>query len=300
FLLAARIVTGLFGGVIGSVSLAIIADLFPLEVRGRVMGFVQTAFAASQVLGIPLGLFLSNHWGWHAPFLMIVGVGAAAGIAIAMNLRPVRGHLQARAARNPFAHLFRIVSRGRYLRGFAATMLLSTGGFMLMPFSSVYTVNNLGITLHQLPWVYLGAGLASFIAGPVLGGLNDSVGKYRMFCMGTAVGIIVVLIYCNLGVTPLPWVIVVNVALFTAITGRIIASQSLISAVPETADRGAFMSVNNSVAQLSGGVAAYLAGIIVVQNGDGPLGRYDVLGYVVGIAMAATIALMYPIHRMAS
>src|SRR5690606_34214998 len=73
-LLAARVVTGLFGGVIGSISLAIMADLFPLAQRGRVMGFIQTAFAASQVLGLPLGLYLSALWGWHAPFLMIAGV----------------------------------------------------------------------------------------------------------------------------------------------------------------------------------------------------------------------------------
>ncbi|MDB5105206.1 MAG: hypothetical protein JWP91_2895, partial [Fibrobacteres bacterium] len=53
FLMGARIVTGLFGGVIGSISMAIIADIFPMQVRGRVMGFVQTAFAGSQVLGLP-------------------------------------------------------------------------------------------------------------------------------------------------------------------------------------------------------------------------------------------------------
>src|SRR5450432_321915 len=44
FLLIARIVTGVFGGVIGSISLAIVTDLFKMEVRGRVMGFVQTSF----------------------------------------------------------------------------------------------------------------------------------------------------------------------------------------------------------------------------------------------------------------
>ena len=79
FLLGARIVTGVFGGVIGSICMAIIADLFPLEMRGRVMGTVQTAFAASQVMGLPLGVFLSNRWGWHAPFIMIVGGGVARG-----------------------------------------------------------------------------------------------------------------------------------------------------------------------------------------------------------------------------
>ncbi len=39
-LLAARIITGIFGGVIGSVSLAIVTDLFAMQVRGRVMGYI--------------------------------------------------------------------------------------------------------------------------------------------------------------------------------------------------------------------------------------------------------------------
>jgi predicted MFS family arabinose efflux permease len=41
------------------------------------MGFVQTAFAASQVLGIPAGLFLSNHWNWHVAFGALVGLSIA-------------------------------------------------------------------------------------------------------------------------------------------------------------------------------------------------------------------------------
>ena len=73
-LIAARIFTGLFGGVIGSISMAIVADLFPIEKRGRVMGFMQMGFGASQVLGIPISLFLANLWGWQMPFLMIVGL----------------------------------------------------------------------------------------------------------------------------------------------------------------------------------------------------------------------------------
>src|SRR5688572_1800028 len=53
FLLIARIVTGIFGGVIGSVVLAIVTDIFSLNVRGRVMGFLQMAFAGASVLGLP-------------------------------------------------------------------------------------------------------------------------------------------------------------------------------------------------------------------------------------------------------
>ncbi|MBL7837249.1 MAG: MFS transporter, partial [Bacteroidetes bacterium] len=81
-LLIARIVTGIFGGVIGSIGFAIITDIFKVEQRGRVMGFVQMAFAASQILGIPIGLELAQRFGWHSSFWMIVVFGIPLGILI--------------------------------------------------------------------------------------------------------------------------------------------------------------------------------------------------------------------------
>jgi len=297
FLLGARIVTGLFGGVIGSISMAIIADLFAIEVRGRVMGTVQTAFAASQVLGIPLGVMLSNKWGWHAPFLMIVLISSAVGALIVAKLRPIDAHLAIPQKQDPFAHVKKTVSQSRYLRTFAATMLLATGGFMLMPFGSAFSVNNLGVSLHDLTWVYLVTGIFSFIGGPLMGRLADSIGKYRVFCLGSGVGMVLVWIFCRLGVTPLWLVMLLNTILFVSITSRMISAQALISAVPDMQDRGAFMAVNSSLQQLSGGVAAWAAGHIVVQTVSGRIEHYDTLSNVVLGAMAATVALMYPIHR---
>lgn len=297
-LLAARVVTGLFGGVIGSIGMAIIADLFSLELRGRVMGFVQTGFATSQVLGLPLGLFLANHWGWHAPFLMISTVSLAAGTVMALGLRPVREHLALERPSNPLLHLARTLSRPRYLQGFAVTMLLTTGGFMLMPFGSAFSVGNLGISLEELPWVYMATGVASMIAGPFLGRLSDRLGKYRLFCLGSAWAMIMVVYNTQLGITPLGVVIGLNILVFIGISARMISSQALISAVPAPPDRGAFMAINSSISQLSGGVAATVAGLIVVQTPSGFMDHYDILGYVVASGMGITVALMYPIHRM--
>src|SRR3954462_3646783 len=90
--LLARIVTGLFGGVIGSISLAIVADLFDIHHRGRVMGFVQMGFGASQVLGIPCSLYLANHWGWRAPFVLVAVMAALIAILIFLKLKPVTEH----------------------------------------------------------------------------------------------------------------------------------------------------------------------------------------------------------------
>src|ERR1700735_3346694 len=138
WLLLARMVTGVFAGVVGSISFAIVTDLFPLEMRGRVMGVIQTSFAASSVLGIPLALLLSTRWGWNAPFFMIVAVSAVVGGMIFIYMRPVAEHLQHHPDRSPLHHLIHTVSNRVYLQGFATTGLLTVGGFMLMPFMSVF------------------------------------------------------------------------------------------------------------------------------------------------------------------
>jgi predicted MFS family arabinose efflux permease len=297
FLLGARIVTGIFGGVVGSISMAIVADLFPLEMRGRVMGTIQTAFAASQVMGLPLGVILSNHWGWHAPFIMILVVGVPVGLVIAARLQPIVEHLKVRSTRNPLRHLVATVSQRRYLRTFLATTMLTTGGFMLMPFGSAFTVNNMGIPFTKFQWIYMSTGAVTLVAGPLIGKLADAIGKYKIFVMGTLVGAAIVAFYCNLGRTPFAEVLVINAVLFVAITSRMISASALVSAVPDLTDRGAFMSVNASVQQFAGGLASAAAGLIVVQAPDGHLLHYDVLGYVVVSAMMLTIALMYPINR---
>ena len=81
---------------IGSVVLAIATDLFAPALRARVMAVIQTAFSASQVLGIPVALYLSNKWDWHAPFYMMVAVGAIGGVVLALRLQPVTAHLTGR------------------------------------------------------------------------------------------------------------------------------------------------------------------------------------------------------------
>src|ERR1700729_1840002 len=131
-LLLGRIVTGLFGGVMGSIILAIVTDLFALHLRGRVMGFVQTAFAASQVLGIPVGLFLANHWNWHVAFGAIVGLGITTIVAILLVMKPVDGHLKLKQDKTAFRHLIATVGQPRYTLAFVVTTLLATGGYMMM------------------------------------------------------------------------------------------------------------------------------------------------------------------------
>ncbi len=300
-LLVARIVTGVFGGVIGSISFAIVADLFPLSMRGRVAGLVQASFAGAQVLGLPIGLYLATRWGWHAPFMMIVGVATAAGIAIVVVLKPITGHLEAAKAtgRNPVQHLVKTATRPRYIAGFAATMLLSTGGFMLMPFGSTFVVQNLGVPISKLPMLYVITGAFSMVTGPLIGRLSDSLGKYRTFVAGTIVSVTMMIWYTRLVSASFAWIVFLNVLLFIGISGRMVSSFALSSALPDPPDRGAYMAINSSLQQLSGGVAAWIAGLIIFQaNPTSKLVGYPTLGLVAASASAVTVVLMYNVHRL--
>jgi len=298
FLLGARIVAGVFGGVIGAIGFAIITDLFKLEVRGTVMGFVQTAFAASQVLGLPIGIYLGSRLGWHSPFLMIVGLCTVAGVFIVIYMKPINAHLEIQSDRNPFQHLWKTLSQTRYQRAFGATALLATGGFMLMPFGADFGVHNLGLDRDHDLWIlYLVSGLFSMITGPLIGKFSDQIGKYKLFVIGSVLSLLMVNLYCNLSVTPLWIVIAINVVMFMGISARMISSGAMMTAIPDPQDRGAFMSMNSSIQSLSGGVAAIAAGMIVVQHGDAPFENYDIIGYVVTGSIIVTILLMYPLHR---
>ena len=297
FLLIARIITGLFGGVINSIGFAIITDLFTLEYRGRVMGFVQMAFSASQVLGLPIGLVLANTYNWHAPFWFIGGIGIAVGAIIAVYMQPIREHLKEASPGSPTKHLFTTLTKPSYVQAYIATGLMTTGGFMLMPFASAFSVHNLGLTLEQLPLLYGVTGVFNIALGPLIGKWSDRYGKYLFFAIGTGISLTTILYYTHLGLSPLWLVIIVNVVLFLGITTRRISGSALMTGVPAMTDRGAFMSVSSSIQQFSGGIASTIAGMIVLQQDNGPLQRYDVLGYVVSCTMVLVAILMGRIDK---
>ncbi len=293
-LIAARIVTGIFGGVIGSISMAIVADLFPIEKRGRVMGFMQMGFGASQVLGIPISLYLANSLGWQSPFLMIVGLASIIWIAVLTKLQPITKHLELKTERNAFAHLIHTIRQRQYRMGFLATAMLSLGGFMMMPWGSAFAINNLKVTPNQLPFLFMVSGVASFIIMPVIGKLSDKIDKTKLFAMASVWMIVMVLIYTNLTPVPFWLVITMNVLFMVGIMSRMVPSMALVTALPQMQDRGAFMSINSSLQQMAGGLAAAVGGMIVVQKTKySPLKHYNTLGLVIVGLSIISIVMVY-------
>ena len=298
-LITARIVTGLFGGVIGSISLAIVADLFPIQKRGRVMGYLQMGFGASQVLGIPISLYVANYWNWEAPFMMIVIFAVVIWLLIAWKLQPINKHLLIKTDKNVFLHLWHTVARREYRVGFLTTALLSLGGFMMMPWGSAFAINNLKVTPNQLPIMFMVGGISSLIIMPLIGRLSDRFEKLKVFTYASIWMATVVVIYTNMSAVPFYFILIMNVAMMIGIMSRMVPAMALNSALPEMQDRGAFMSVNSSLQQFAGGIAAAIGGMIVVQQTKtSPIENYNILGYFILVLSAINILMVYRLSKI--
>ena len=298
-LVAARIFTGIFGGVIGSISMAIVADLFNLQQRGKVMGFIQMGFGVSQVLGIPIGLYIANAWGWHVPFLWIAAMAAIITLVLSFKLQPIVEHLSLKQEKTPIQHLWHTISKPHYQVGFLSTALLSIGGFMMMPFGSAFAINNLKVTNDELPLLFMITGIATLITMPIAGKLSDKFSKFKLFAFATLFAIIVMNVYAHFAATPFWIVLVTNILMMMAIMSRMVPSTTLTSAIPEPQDRGAFMSINSSLQQMAGGFGAMIAGLIIVQKDNyAPLEHYDTLAMVASVIMLISIYLVSRVSKI--
>ncbi|MDB6084191.1 MAG: transporter, partial [Gammaproteobacteria bacterium] len=125
----------------------------------------------------------------------------------------------------------------------------------------------------------------------------DAYGKLKVFGFGCAETIVMDVIYTHLNSVPLWALVMVIVLLQIGIFSRMISSSALTSALPKPADRGSYMSISSSLQQVSGGLAAVVAGLVVVQTPGGDLLHFDTLGYVLVCTTLVSLALMYLIDR---
>ena len=285
-LLLARIVAGAFGGVIGALVLAIVADVVPYARRARATAIVSAAFSMAAVAGVPLALWLAVHLSWRAPFLVLAGASIGVAIVSLRVLPSLRAHLAHHQGHAPFERLRLIFGVRNHLRAFGLMVTLMFGGFTVIPFIAPYNVANVGITEADLAIIYFFGGVATLVSSQVFGRLADRYGKKRMFTILGFASIVPILITTHLPPLPLVAVLPFSTLFFILVTGRFGPAMALVTGSVDPRVRGSFMSFNSSIQQLGAGAAAMTAGMIIGRAADGTLTHYGAVGW---LAVSATL-----------
>jgi MFS transporter, DHA1 family, inner membrane transport protein len=278
-LLGARILAGIFGGLIGAQVLSIISDLFGYERRGAAMGAVMSSFAIASTLGVPLALYLANIFSWHAPFIFVGLLGIVVFFLVVKFVPASTSHITERDS-NVFQALLNVIKSRLQILTLLFSCLVMMGHFLIIPFINPFLEFNKGFSKGLTPMIYLVGGIASFFAALILGKFSDRVGKLSVFSWSVFFSFLMVWVITNLPAIPFSLVLGLFAIWFTVATGRAVTAQAMISNVAEAEQRGSFMSFNSSVQQLGTGSASIIAGFIVVEDKAGKLARYNWVGYI--------------------
>lgn len=295
FLVGARIVAGLFGGILAATVLAIVSDMIPYERRGAAMGMIMMSFSLAQVAGVPIGLFIANNFGWNTTFGFLAASAVLCWIAAARMLPSIQTHLQSPAGEHPVETVKALLTEAPTRRALLFMLSLMIGGFTIIPYLSPYFVSNVGRTEADLPSIYFFAGLATIVSSRVIGKLADRHGKLTVFSYIAAFSVVPILLVTTLPKVSLPVAIVTVTIFMVLVSGRAVPSLAMVTASVHARRRGSFMSISSSVQQLSAGIASFGAGLIIDKAGDGSLTHFGIVGI---IAAATTILCILLARRL--
>jgi predicted MFS family arabinose efflux permease len=290
-LLAARFLTGAFGGILGGMAMAIIGDVFREERRGRATGALMSAFALASVFGVPIGLALGLRLGWHAPFLVLAALGLPVLFIAARALPRLDAHLHDAARERPLAQLWSTFSEPNHLRAFALTVAMMLGSFSVFPYLSPYLVTNVGVAEHELTVAYIAGGALTLVGAPLAGRMADRHGKLRVYRWIAPLTAALLLAITNLPRVPLYVAVGTMALLMLSNAGRMVPAMAMITSSVLPHRRGGFLGANAAVQHMAAGLGTSLGGLLLARSADGRLLHYPSVGLIGAAATLASLAL---------
>jgi predicted MFS family arabinose efflux permease len=289
FLVAARAVTGGFGGIMGATILAIIGDVFPDSRRGTATGVVMSAFSVASILGVPAGLYLANLSGWPAPFWVLGGLSLAILFLVRGVLPPLRGHLA--HGRYQAVNPLEVLRNPNHIQAYVLMTALVMSTFMVIPYIAAYAVANVGRQEPELPYIYLCGGATTLVTLPLVGRLSDRFGKLLVFRILVLLALIPTFLITNLPPVSLALVLVVSTLFMVTTSGRMVPAMAMITACSLPRYRGSFMSINASVQHMASGLASLVGAALLHKTEDGTLTGFSTIGVLAACAMVLSAIL---------
>lgn len=287
-MLAARIIAGLFGGLMPALGNALIADIIPPERRGVAIGKVMGSFALASVLGVPFGLQLSQWFGWQSPFIGMSALGLVTLLLI-WRFLPFYPPFETNVpARKKLSDMRLLLSDRLSLTALLLMNLSMFTAFLIIPNVAAHLQLNLHYPRAHLGWLYMAGGACSLIGMRLAGRWVDRTSATRIACLATAMFIVSV----GLGFAILPALMppmLIFIFFMVGNTMRSVCAQTLTSKIPPPALRGGYMALQSTMINLAGALGAFLSSMLLLEK-DGQLLHMPLVS---GISMACAMLLPF-------
>jgi EmrB/QacA subfamily drug resistance transporter len=197
-LIVARAVQGAGAGAVQPVSVTIVGDLYSVEERARVQGYIASVWGTAAVLGPTFGGVFSEYLSWRWIFFVNLPLGAVAVWALARHFQervPQRRHRVDYAGAALLTGAFSLIILGLLESGVAwpwaspTTLVVFTAGAALL---GAFAVVERRVAEPVLPlWVVgrrilAGGNLTAVVAGGLLIGLSSYLPTYAQAVLGTS------------------------------------------------------------------------------------------------------------------
>ena len=290
-LLVARGLAGAFGGVLGALVQTMVGDVIPYVRRAKAGGTVAAAFSISTIAGVPLSLWLANLFTWRAPFVFIALLAAAFMLLGLRVLPELRHHVSAEKP-HPFAAIGDVLRDPNHARALLFSALIIFSGFTVIPYITLYTVNNIGIAQSDIPWIYLAGGAATLLTARRIGHWADVHGKVAVYRIVALMATVPLLAITHLTAMPMACWLIGTTLFFVLVSGRMIPAMTIITSAAQPRLRGTFMSLNGTVQSVAMGLATTFSGFLISTDPNGKIIGYPTVGYIAVGANLIAIAFV--------
>lgn len=279
FMMIARALAGVFGGIISSQVLAIVGDRIAPEKRGQATGIVMMTFSLASVLGVPLSIYMATHISWHAPFIFL-GIFAAVMTALGLTYLPAMNeHLKVKQQKKAIHDILHLLGQRETLLPLLLSALLIFSQFLIIPFISPSLVANVGIAPADLTYLYLLGGLSTILSSPRVGKWIDRTSSLDVLQTTILASLIPILLITHLFEIPFVIVLLIGITFFIASSSRNVPILNFLNSRIPAHLRGRYMSLNTCLQSLSMATASSLAGTMIARAPDGRLLHFERVGY---------------------